>query len=969
MIVSFFQNPGSAASPQSPRQQLNFNTNWAFHRGDVSPAEAANFDDSSWEGVTIPHVMRIEQKHNGGQVFQGIGWYRRHLILPDSYKNKRLTIHFDGVQMNCEVFLNGEKITEHFGGYMGFVADITGKVVFGRDNVLAVKVTNVDDPQTPPGKPMSKLDFNYYGGIYRNVSLLSTEQAYISDPLEANEVAGGGLLVSYENVTAKEATINIQTHVVNAQNLPIKARLVTSLIDKANRKVGQITGNYDIPARGEQVFHRKLQITSPQLWHPDRPYLYRLVSSLYSSGQLVDEKNTRVGVRSLSFTSPQGKSDGFYLNGEKLYLRGANRHQAYQYVGDAASDSMQYRDALQLKKGGFNSVRAAHYPASPAFLEACDELGLLVIECQPGWQFYTNDSVFKERTFRDIREMIRRDRNHPSVFLWEASLNESPTPAEWMEKAVAIAHEELPGNQMYTADDLNDRTRNYYDVFYKVINPDGTDPMPDKPSLTREWGDTWVADVTKENGLRASRIYTGKGLINQSILRQNALNGSPDEKEGGYWDHARLDANPRIGGYFLWSFNDYTRGYDPVTAFSGVVDIDRYPKFGYYQMQSMQDARNPAYGPMVFIASDNNKKQDSVIVFSNCDAVRLTRNGQPVGIITRKDNAASAPFIAAKGGSPYYQFALGTHDRGTLRAEGLINGRVVRTHTVNAPEAPARLQIEVATQGIQPLADGSDMTPIYIKVCDKNGTLISNKNALEKFRVDLAVSGQGYLIGGNVKGSGATPQLTEGGIAYALVRSTGKAGNVTITARSQGLDGAKLTFKTLPSATASVPDGTHARWVSEYAKVEDVKMGLNENLQVNIANKIDLKNAVVTRVGGESAGLASIGDGNLSSAYTFSDNALPITLVIDLKELYNLTHYQIYWGKDSDWYTHSLEFSTDNERWFSQERATEVSGQDYSYKPVKSGQVRFVRLTVSAIRPEKSRVSIREIQLFGLPAK
>ena len=148
------------------------------------------------------------------------------------------------------------------------------------------------------------------------------------------------------------------------------------------------------------------------------------------------------------------------------------------------------------------------------------------------------------------------------------------------------------------------------------------------PSLTREWGDTWMADPEKENGLRASRIYTEKGLLAQCFLRQNALNGSMLEEEGAYWDHARLDANKRIGGYFLWSYNDYTRGTDTITAFSGVVDLDRYEKFGYYQLKAMQDARNPVYGPMVYVASYNNRPDlDSTItVFSNCDKVRLYRN-------------------------------------------------------------------------------------------------------------------------------------------------------------------------------------------------------------------------------------------------------------------------------------------------------------------------------------------------------
>ncbi|WP_316822946.1 glycoside hydrolase family 2 protein [Pedobacter gandavensis] len=436
-----------AVNPKQSRQKLNFNSNWAFHSGDVNHGEAIGFNDRFWEAITIPHVMRLEKKHNGGgAIYQGVGWYRRYFKLPESLQDKRLTIHFEGVQMNCEVYLNGTKLTSHYGGYMGFSVDISQQVKFGQDNVLALKVTNVDDPLTPPGKPMQKLDFNYYGGIYRNVSLLATEKIYVSDALEANKVAGGGLLINYTQVDKQQATLHVQSHIVNGSDKIATVKLLSILKDKNHQEVARVTVQNKINAHGEYTFQQEMKISNPKLWHPEHPYLYHLESLVYQSGILTDRVVTNTGIRSIAFKSATGKADGFYLNGEKLYLRGANRHQAYQYVGDAASDGMQRRDVKLLKAGGFNSVRAAHYPASPAFLDACDELGLLVIQCQPGWQFYNRDPVFVNRSFQDIREIVRRDRNRPSVFLWETSLNESPTPASWMKDAVAIAHQEMPGN-------------------------------------------------------------------------------------------------------------------------------------------------------------------------------------------------------------------------------------------------------------------------------------------------------------------------------------------------------------------------------------------------------------------------------------------------------------------------------------------------------------------------------------------
>jgi len=970
LFVFLINNSILNAQGTDTREILNFNTNWAFHSGTLKGAYLPDFDDSEWEKVSIPHVMRIEKKHDGGgKVFQGIGWYRRYFKLPQNYRNKRLTIQFEGVQMNCEIYLNGDKIQDHFGGYLGFTVNITDRVKFTGNNVLTLKVSNINDPLTPPGKPMSGLDFNYYGGIYRNVNLLSTEKLYVSDPLEVERTAGGGLYVSFPEVNKNRSKVHIQTHLINHYNKNVNTRLVSSIIDKNHHIVAKIATQKTIFSNGEKVFQQELIVNNPKLWHPDNPYLYELVTEVYQSGKILDKIITPIGIRSIAFRSPSGKTDGFYLNGKKLYLRGANRHQSYQYVGDAATNAMQYRDALQLKKGGFNAVRAAHYPASPAFLDACDRLGLLVIECQPGWQYYTKDTVFVNRTFDDIRRMVRRDRNRPSVFLWETSLNESPTPREWMERAVEVAHEEMPGDQMFTADDLNERSKAVYDVFYKVIKPDGTDPYPAKPSLTREWGDTWWADVRKENGLRSSRAYTEKGMINQAIKRQNALNGTADEKEGGYWDHAGLDANPRLGGHFLWSYNDYTRGMDSTTAFSGVVDKDRYPKFSYYQLKAMQDAHNPSYGPMVFIASYNNREDldSSIVVFSNCEIVRLYRNNQLVGQITREENSKTAPFISAKNGSPLFNFNLKGYKEGTLKAEGVVDGRVVCTYVVATPEKPDHLEIEVKEDPITPISDGYAMFPVYIKVCDKNGTLISNKQGLEHYTIALEVKGEGWLIGGNVPESGIKLQQTEGGIAYALIRTKDRPGTISISASSENIKNAQKTIVTTHHRDNYVPDGKHFDWKSEYEN-EKSNLAIN-NGQAAIEqidnNKIDLSKADISSLNEKKYG--NIIDGDITSVWTAANSNFPLSFLIDLKENYNLQGYQIFWGKDSDWYTHSIEVSSDNKDWTALRKENIVSGQDYVLNTVaQSKSIRYFRLKVFAIRPESSKVAIREIQVFGV---
>ncbi len=212
---------------------VNLNTNWAFFRGDVKGAESVKFNDNNWYAVAIPHSMRLEKKHNGGaQVYQGVGWYRRYFKIDKSAAGKRITLNFEGVQQNCDVFLNGEKVATHYGGYLGFVVDITAQVKFNQTNVLALRVVNTNDPLTPPGKELARLDFNYYGGIYRDVSLIITNKLHISDPLEANKIAGGGLFITYPKVSREKAEININTHIVNETGKTDWVMLVSSIRDK-----------------------------------------------------------------------------------------------------------------------------------------------------------------------------------------------------------------------------------------------------------------------------------------------------------------------------------------------------------------------------------------------------------------------------------------------------------------------------------------------------------------------------------------------------------------------------------------------------------------------------------------------------------------------------------------------------------------------------------------------------------------
>ena len=911
------------------RETLNFNKDWGFFRGDLEGAQAEAFDDSGFVNVTIPHTMRLEKKHNNttNGVYKGIGWYRKYFTLDESYQQKKLQLKFEGVMTDSDIYLNGEKIYTRNGGYVGFTIDITDKVKFGEENVLAVRVSNADNADTPPGKPDSRLDFHYYGGIYRDVELEVSEKTYVTDELAAGEVAGGGIFVTYSNVSRESADVHVKTNVRNDNQEAKDVYTKQILKDADDNVVAEVMAEKEAIAPGEGIhFEQKFTVANPTLWDVDEPYLYQLVTEVYENDVKVDEVTTKAGIRTIAY-----KSDGFYLNGERVYLRGANRHQSYQNVGDAAPNSMQYRDALIMKQNGFNAVRATHYPQDPAFLDACDEVGLLVIECQPGWQNFTNTDVFYQRTLRDTREMIRRDRNRPSVVLWETSLNETAYSEQWAREATTAAHEEYPGDQLFTASDYGYHGK-LYDVCYKVQdtqwsdNPaDWKDFDPNKPFFTREWGDF-------EGSSKALRKDGEAALNTQIYTRQRYLNGN------GYSDWGGLDASERIGGYFLWSWNDYTRGSTTQSLGSGTVDMDRYEKNCYYWFQSMQPADNPVYGPMVYISSDYTEQSSlTVPVFSNCDSVKLYQNGALVQEITREEAGVNVPNIMKKGGSPIFEFKLSEFEPGVLKAEGIVDGEVVADYEVATPGEAAGFEIEIRDRGIAPVADGSDLIPVHVKAVDANGTIVPDYQGI----VHLEVSGNGNLVGDNIPRIQVEDQKLEKGIGYAFVRTTDIAGDVTITASGEGMEDGTRTIITKASTDKFVPSGSDKDWadseeIFEEPVLENIALG--KTVSVSSEQSSNGNYAV------------NIVDGDEGTRWCASNGSLPQWVVVDLGQASAIAGFQLMWENASSIYKYMIEVSDDGMNWdvaLDMSENTTVNTATETQMVKTAG--RYVRLNITGI--------------------
>ena len=710
----------------------DFNGGWRFHLGDAADADRPDFDDSAWQAVRLPHTPRIEALVTGtagpdSRQWQGICWYRKSFAINSSTTGKTVILKFGAAMRIAEVWVNGESLGKHVGDYLPVVPDVSKQVHRDSPNVVAVRLDNTDNPDIGP-KPLATLDFNFYGGLYRDAELIVKNPLHISEPNLANEVAGGGIFVTFPQVDDGHATVRVQTHVQNDDAKPYEPVVRTSILDKDGKLLAKDESSATPIAGGKNAqFVQELELSNPPLWSIDTPNLCTLVSEVVAEGKVVDRQGTRVGIRTIKITK-----DGLWLNGKKTFLRGTNRHQEYPYIGYALSNNAQYRDAKKIKDAGFDYIRLSHYPQSPAFLDACDELGLLVENSVTGWQYFANKPEFKENQYRQCAEFVRRDRNHPCVLLWEVSLNETRMPKEFMDKMNAIAHAEYPGDQCFTCGWAGD-----YDVFIQARQHGGCRSVKNRPCLVSEYGD-WEyfaqnAGLNQEKWAdlkpaeRSSRQARGDGevrLLQQALNFQEAHNDN--RKTTAFADN-------------LWVMYDYNRGYSPDLETSGCMDVFRLPKPAYFFYQSQRDPQpilsNASSGPMVYIANNwTDTSPTTVRVYSNCEEVALYVNEALVATQKPDDDRFSTNLS-----HPPFTFKLERFQPGTLRAVGKIGGKEAASHARTTPATPDRLRLEVDLSGRQLQAGVNDVLLVHAIVEDAKGTAIP----IDSHSVTFAVDGPG----------------------------------------------------------------------------------------------------------------------------------------------------------------------------------------------------------------------------------
>ena len=749
---------GEALEAMAPpaRGVYSINEGWRFARvagTAVDDAAAAlGFDDTSWERVNLPHTARLEALVTGAAgsptaQWQGICWYRQALRIDKAAAGSRIWIRFGAAMNVADCWLDGRPLGTNLGGYTPFAFDITDRVTAGVPAVLAVRLDNRDNPTTGP-KPLADLDFNMYGGLYREVELVVKDPLHITDPILADRPASGGLLVQTNSATAERAVVRAQVHVRNADSRArtFEVRYRLNAIG-TTLPVATATRSLTLAAGADADLVAELDVTRPALWSPQSPALHVLHTELVEGTTVIDHEKVRIGIRRFEVSAA-----GLRINGAKQFLRGTNRHQEYPYIGYALSDDAQCRDARLIKEAGFDYIRLSHYLHAPAFMDACDELGILVMNCIPGWQYFNRvDPQFTEHQYENIRRMIRRDRNHACVLLWETSLNETAMPTPFIERSQAIGHEELPGDQTFTCGWFGG-----YDVFIQARQHGGCTKETSRPCVVSEYGDweyyaqnaglnqqAWANLVPDHANSRQLRWHGETRLLQQVTNFQEAHNDN--RKTIAFADG-------------LWVMFDYNRGYAPDIESSGCADLFRIPKPSYHFFRSQRDAgerfTNATAGPMVFIASQwTPESTTSVRVFSNADEVALSLNGVLVAR-QRPDQDRLSTHLA----HPPFTFRLPAYVPGMLEATAFIGGRAVAFHTVRTPGSIAALQLRIDEQGLPFGGRGKDVAFLHAALVDATGTLAVD--AWEN--VAFGTTGSLQIIGAN-------PFSSEAGIASALL--------------------------------------------------------------------------------------------------------------------------------------------------------------------------------------------------------
>ncbi|MVN91743.1 glycoside hydrolase family 2 TIM barrel-domain containing protein [Mucilaginibacter aquatilis] len=756
----------SAQTTSHKDSLINFD--WKFYIGDNSAAKEKVFDDKKWQTVHLPHDGSIAggfdtvsgTRQNGFRP-RHIGWYRKLLFMPANAKGKIISIEFEGVYRAAEVWVNGTHLIKHLNGYTGFTLDVTKYVIPGQNNVIAVRYDNT-----------YKQSSRWYTGegIYRNVWL------HIRNPLH---IAENGTYITTPFIGDGKAKVSVQTEVSNTANSAITATLKTVILSPGGKEVQSILSTVPLRARETYRFQQHTTIQNPEIWDILKPNIYIVKSYVSIGGNESDEYTSRFGIRTIDFTPEQG----FLLNGRKVFLNGVNIHHDLGPLGAAAFDKGYKRRLLGLKKMGVNAIRLAHNPYTKSVLDMCDEMGLLVFnEAFDKWssEYYGPGEDFKQHWQPDLGWFIKRDRNHPSVFIWSVG-NEVAVKQEYKDSAFV-----LQLNKMVEFAHQADPSRKVTSGLYPSRDEDSPAPM------------AFHMDVMSDNYM--SRFYKrDHPKFPQLIFIESEMTTDNGGENFFNYDHSYAC------GQFYWGGTDYIgESFKwPSKGWNGLIDWCDFWKPITYYIQSLY-SEQPMVKVAVFDASASEsrvwndvfmntiKMSDSwnwkpgqkltLYTFTTGDEVELFVNNKSVGVKYMKD-------------FPKHKISWEVnYEPGTIKAVARKNGKQIATDEAKTTGKAERIVLETDSAHFN--ANGLDLAYIMVTVVDKNGLVVPEATNSINFKL----SGEATLAGvaNNDRMSDehfvANHRKVNDGKCLVVLRSTRKGGKVKLTASAAGLKDASLSL-------------------------------------------------------------------------------------------------------------------------------------------------------------------------------
>jgi beta-galactosidase len=781
----------------------DFNDGWVFHRGETAGADAAAFDDRAWRPVTLPHDWSIEGPFDRrwasatGYLPGGIGWYRKTFDLPTDYAGKRVYIHFDGVYCNSEVWLNGKPLGRRPNGYIPFRYELTPHLLPGGRNTLAVRVDH-----------SRFADSRWYtgSGIYRNVHLLVTDAVHIRQ---------WGIYVTTPTVTAEQAQVRAQVHLENGTASDAVFEVENTLVAPDGREAAIAVVSISIPAQGDRIVECRMTVPQPELWSVEHPALYFLRTVIRRGGQVIDGEETRVGIRSIRFDPEHG----FFLNGQNLKLKGVCLHEDAGALGVAVPVKVWQRRLELLRAAGVNAIRMAHNPHLPELYDLCDSMGFLVQEEAfdeweqgknkwiEGWNVGTPgkdgyNAHFRDWAEADLRDMVRRGRNHPCIIMWsignEIDYPNDPYTHEILNKG---ANPQSFGRGYQPELPHSDRLGEVARRLVQVVKAyDDTRPVTAAVSAALISNETGFADALDIVGYNYQEYRYGE---DHARYPNRVLYGSENGMHEDFW--RAVEENDFIAGQYLWTGIDYlgeAHGWPSRSNTAGLLDLAGFRKPEYYFRQSLWSRE-----PMIYLGTREVPAGDEkiglwshkkaapvwngregeivrVVCFTNCARAELFLNGQSLGVRHRPHGEGSALFWDI----PYQP--------GTLTAKGYNDGSEAASFSLRTSGEPHRLLARTDAAVLK--SDGRDLAHVEVIIVDKEGTPVYDAD----HEITWTIKGPGRLLGlesgdpNSHEDYRANRRRAHHGRLLGYIQSTRQKGSVLVRLRAPDLEEVFVSLRT-----------------------------------------------------------------------------------------------------------------------------------------------------------------------------